>query len=104
MARAQHAFDEGRYPDAVTELRALEADSTQFSPRARTRYALMRGLTHLSCGDMRQATRWLGEAKLAWEHDPSSLDQAERGRLLAAWRSMGMMPGEDLTSALRARE
>jgi hypothetical protein len=104
MSRAQHAFDEGRYPDAVGELRSLEADAAHFSPKARARYALMRGLTHLSCGDTRQAARWLSEAKLSWERDPSLFNQAETGRLLSAWRSMGLMPGEELTSALPAAE
>lgn len=94
MSRAQHAFDEGRYPDAVGELRALETRSASFSPKARAKYVLMRGLTHLACGDTREATRWLGYAKSLYEREPNIFDDAERGRLFAAWRSMGIMPGE----------
>ena len=102
MGRAQHAFDEGRYPDAVGELRALETRSASFSPKAKAKYALMRGLTHLACGDTREAARWLQYAKSVYERDPNLYDDAERGRLFAAWRSMGIMPGETapLTSGL----
>jgi hypothetical protein len=102
MSRAQHAYDEGRYPDAVTELRSLEGKSGELGPKARARYALIRGLTHLACGDTREATRWLGYAKRAEDADPNLYDARERGRLLAAWRSMGIMPGEPapLTSGL----
>lgn len=94
MSRAKHAFDEGRYPDAAGELRRLEPEVPEWSERSQARYALTRGLTHLSCGDARQALRWLTDAKRRWEADPSLYDDAERGRLIAAWRSMGLMPAE----------
>jgi uncharacterized protein YceK len=94
MGPAMEAFDDGRYPDAVAEFRALETSSKEWSPKKRTRYQLYRGLTHLSCGDLREATFWIGKSKAAWERDPEMLDDKDRGRMLAAWRSMGIMPGE----------
>src|SRR5262249_51404874 len=94
MGRAMHAFDEGRYPDAAFEFRQLESDTQDWSPGDRARYALYRGLTHLSCGDARGATRWIGSAKRAYDRDPNVFVTKEQGRLLAAWRSMGLMPGE----------
>jgi hypothetical protein len=97
MGNAMDAFEESRYPDAVAEFRALEPTVKDWSKRRQTRYALYRGLTHLSCGDLREATFWLGNAKKSWETDPELLDDRERGRLLAAWRSMGFMPGEAAT-------
>ncbi len=94
MSDAMHAFDESRYPDAVAEFRALEPAARHWSPKKRTHYELYRGLTHLSCGDLREATHWLGSAKADSDRDPELLDEKERGRLIAAWRSMGLMPGE----------
>lgn len=94
MGDAMHSFDEARYPDAVAEFRSLETTSKRWSQKRQTHYALYRGLTHLSCGDLREATTWLGSAKNAWERDPELLDDLDRGRLLGAWRSMGLMPGE----------
>lgn len=95
LGRAQHAFDEGRYPDAAAELRRIESQAQSFSPKKRARYALTRGLTHLACGDTRQALRWLQEARSIAKEDPKLFDASERGRLAAAWRSMGLMPAED---------
>lgn len=94
ISPAMSAFDEGRYPEAVAEFTKLEAESREWSDDRKTRYALYRGLTHLSCGDVRAADRWLSRAKLAWEKNPSLLEPAESGRMLTAWRSMGRMPGE----------
>jgi len=95
LGRAEQAFDEGRYPDAVSDLRRLEPEVSDWSEKRQARYALTRGLTHLACGDSRQALRWLSDAKRRFEADPSVFDAKERGRLLSAWRAMGLMPTED---------
>jgi uncharacterized protein YceK len=94
MSQGMTAFEDGRYPEAVAHFRQVEAEARDWPQERRARYALYRGLTHLSCGDVRAADRWLSQAKRFWENDPSVLDAAEHGRLLAAWRSMGRMPGE----------
>jgi hypothetical protein len=88
------AFDEGRYPDAVGEFRRAERDFPDWSEARRTRYALYRGLSHLAVGDARETDRWLGYAKAAYDRHPDTFTDEERGRLLAAWRAVGRMPGE----------
>src|SRR5262245_59337966 len=94
LDRAMDAFEEGRYPDAVGDFRRSERQFGRFSPNRRAHYALYRGLTHLAVGDARQADRWLSYAKGALDRDPDLFDDDERGRLIAAWRSMGRMPGQ----------
>ena len=92
LGRALHAYDEARYPDAIAELRAI--DASELNVRQSARYALYRGLTHLALGDARAADRWLTQAKVMLDREPDVYDASERGSLLAAWRSMGRMPGE----------
>jgi hypothetical protein len=92
------AFDEGRYPDAVGEFRRAEADFRGWPEPKRIRYALYRGLSHLAVGDARETDRWLGYAKAAHDRDPALFTHEERGRLLAAWRTVGRMPGEPANS------
>ena len=93
------AFDEGRYPDAVGEFRRSEADFPNWSESKRIRYALYRGLSHLAVGDARETDRWLGYAKSAFDRHPDAFTNEERGRLLAAWRTIGRMPGEPASGA-----
>lgn len=91
---AVNAFDEGRYPDAVGSFRRAEVDFPRWSEPKRVRYALYRGLTHLAVGDARETDRWLRYAKAAADRNPQLFSSAEHGRLLAAWRSIGRMPGD----------
>ncbi len=104
MSRARHAADEGRHPDAVYELRGMEAEVTDLSTAEHARYSLLRGLSHLACGDLISAATWLARARSAVAHEPELLSVTDRGRLDAAWRSMGLMPGESarITSGLPA--
>jgi hypothetical protein len=88
------AFHDGRYPAAATELREIEDEAAHYEPAERARYALYRGLTHLALGDAAAADRWLTLAKRGCDDHPSWFSARERGALLAAWRSMGRMPGE----------
>ena len=91
---AMASYEDGRYPSAAAQFRAAEPASRALGASERASYALYRGLTHLALGDARAALRWLGAAKVAADRDPSSLTDKDRGELLAAWRSMGHMPGE----------
>jgi hypothetical protein len=91
---AMNAFDEGRYPDAVGDFRRAEADFSGWSEPKRANYALYRGLCHLAVGDARETDRWLSYAKELADRRPELFSYAERGRLLAAWRTIGRMPGE----------
>jgi hypothetical protein len=48
----------------------------------------------LALGDARAAAYWLGYAKERADRDPLMFSDEDRGALVAAWRSMGHMPGE----------
>lgn len=89
------AFREGRLPAAARELRAEEPRARAAGGAAWGRYALERGLVELGLGNARQADRFLSAAKRANDRDPSLFDDREHGALLAAWRSLGRMPGEE---------
>jgi hypothetical protein len=106
MSDALGAFEEARYPAAAAEFRRLEPDTNEFDAGDFGRYALFRGLSHLALGDAVAADRWLSIAKQLSDDDAELFDDAERGRLMAAWRSMGRMPSEvipSLTAAARSR-
>jgi hypothetical protein len=93
VAGAVQEFERAHYPEALRELVAVEAEYQRAGPAAQARYALYRGLTHLSLGEARDAAAWLARARTA-ERRQKSLSVEERGRLLAAWRALGLMPGE----------
>jgi len=78
-------YDHGRYPEALDELREVECDASGWPPRARARYALYRGLTHLALGARPAAVYWLGEAKRAADQSPTMFSDEEEGRLASAW-------------------
>ena len=94
LDEAMASYADGRYPTAAAQFRALEPASRALDAEAFASYALHRGLTHLALGDSRAAARWLGYAKASADRDPLLFDDRERGELVAAWRSMGHMPGE----------
>jgi hypothetical protein len=99
LADAMDSYTDGRYPTAAAQFRAAEPDARELSPRDFANYALYRGLTHLALGDARAAVHWLGYAKQSADRDPHVFDDEARGALLAAWRSMGHMPGEPAFAA-----
>ncbi len=91
---AMDAYADARYPTAAAQFRAVEPAARALDARGFASYALYRGLTHLALGDARAAARWLGYAKQRADEDPTVFDDRNRGELIAAWRSMGHMPGE----------
>jgi hypothetical protein len=91
---ALDAFHDGRLPQAAAELRSLEPRVATASEPEQARYALYRGLAELGLGNARAAERWLTRAFRADARDPSLFDAKEHGELLAAWRSLGHLPGE----------
>jgi hypothetical protein len=95
LSLAVQDLETGRPDEADLRFRALERDFCDLEDAERLRYALYRGLTHLALGDVREAERWLDFAKSAADRDAQAFSNAERGRLLAAWRTMGRMPGEN---------
>jgi hypothetical protein len=94
LTEARHSFDEARYPDAVAEYRQLSPELPRFEPPELFEYALYRGLSHLALGDADPAQRWLLLAKRLAEGTPGLATHEQQGRLLAAWRAMGYMPGD----------
>jgi hypothetical protein len=94
LAQAMASYTDAQYPTAAAQFRAAEPTARQLEPREFANYALHRGLTHLALGDAAAAARWVGYAKQCADRDPYVFDDRDRGALLAAWRSMGHMPGE----------
>ena len=94
LSAAVTELESGRPAEADRRFRSLEPLFSELDSAERIRYALYRGLTHLTLGDFREAERWLDAAKRVADRDATALSDAERGRLLAAWRTMGRMPGE----------
>src|SRR4051812_48724632 len=78
-------YDHARYPEADEELRAAESDAVSWSPGARARYALYRGLTHLALGDRLASVYWLTQAKRALDDNPLLFSDQDAGRLTSAW-------------------
>ena len=102
VADAMDSYADGRYPSAAAQFRAAEPAARKLDPRDFANYALHRGLTHLALGDAQAAVRWLGYAKQRADRDPYIFNDEDRGALLAAWRSMGHMPGEPGLAASEA--
>jgi len=85
LAQGVHAYDHGRYPEALERLYCAETDTRTWRGADRARYALYRGLVHLALGDRQATLRWLGEAKQAWDADRTLLSDEEGNRLASAW-------------------
>jgi hypothetical protein len=94
LGSAIDAFQAGRLPEAARDLRSLATRAERFEGHELWRYALYRGLTELSLGDIERAERYLIPLKRQIDSEPQALSDAERGALFAAFRSMGRMPGE----------
>ena len=96
---AMDSYTDAQYPTAAAQFRAAESAARKLSAREFASYALFRGLTHLALGDASAAALWVGYAKQSADRDPYVFDDGDRGALLAAWRSMGHMPGEPAFTA-----
>ena len=94
LNEAMDQYADARYPSAAALFRRAEPSARRLDPEGYARYALYRGLSHLALGDAQAAACWVGRAKSFADHDPLLFDDQDRGALLAAWRSMGHMPGE----------
>lgn len=94
LSDAMASYTDAQYPTAAAQFRAAEAAARKLNPRDFANYALYRGLTHLALGDAAAAARWVGYAKQCADRDPYVFSDQDRGALIAAWRTMGHMPGE----------
>ncbi len=87
-------YQHARYPEALIALDRAEPELNSSDDIARARHALYSGLVHLATGRATSAVRWLSQARQLERRRPGALTGAERGQLEAAWRSIGLMPGE----------
>ena len=87
------AYEQGRYPEALAALRHWER-SRGAEVVNDARYALYRGLTELALGNAAEAHLWLSVTQELLAKDPDALDRHDRGRLAAAWQTLGKMPAQ----------
>ena len=91
LTRGVRSYNAGDHTGAI--IRFVEMEDSVSGGRSRARYALYRGLTHLSLGDAVLAERWLAEAKQYLDADRKVFESEDRCRLLAAWAVVGHHPG-----------
>jgi hypothetical protein len=72
----------------------MNPDRTPAKSEERARYALYRGLAHLTLGDALAAESWLLSLKRSVERNPDLLSTAERCRLVTALAALGHLPGD----------
>jgi hypothetical protein len=89
------AFEESRFVEAASELRAAHPDSLDRDELAR--WALYLGLSELALGNLHNALPRLCSARAVLERHPDALSLSERGALESAWRALGKMPAEALS-------
>ncbi len=94
LGSAREAYEQARYADAIALYRSVDSDALGASQRAR--WQLYAGLSELSLGNLQSAVAYLSQARCALQYDDRVLDDVERGRLAAAWMSIGRMPSESL--------
>lgn len=86
-------YNQGRYPEALSELRREEALAGP-ALLDDAHYTLYRGLTELAVGNVGEAHAWLSITRELVAAHPRRLSPADRGRLDSAWRTLGRMPGQ----------
>lgn len=89
---AEALLGRGQPSAALRELEAEEPRLAHRDPGARARYALLRGLVHLSLADRVAAGWWLGQAGEIVIAAPSSLDAVDRARLDDALQGLAQEP------------
>jgi hypothetical protein len=94
LAQGVAEYEAGRVTSALRRLQHLGAFVPRLPPGEHARYALYRGLSHLTLGDAVRAERWLMPLKHAVDREPSLLDLSDRTRLFAALDAMGHLPGD----------
>lgn len=94
LASAIDEFETGRTTHALRELERLARDGRCCRRDEWPRYALFRGLAHLTLGDARAAERWLMSLKREVQLNPRLLSTPERARLVVALAALGHLPGD----------
>jgi hypothetical protein len=81
---AVRAYEQGRYPDAMDVLRAVETDTRRAGAADAARYALYRGLAHLALGDLPATHYWFDRLEQALATEPRLLSADDAHRLASA--------------------
>jgi hypothetical protein len=84
LGGAVRAYEQGRYPEAMDELRAVEADTRRAGSADAARYALYRGLAHLALGDLPAARFWFDRLGQALVGEPWLLSADDAHRFASA--------------------
>ncbi|MCL2448502.1 MAG: hypothetical protein FWD17_06105 [Polyangiaceae bacterium] len=87
LAAGEAAFRDGDYPKAQHDFAAIEPAARRWPPAGRAEFALYRGLTIASLGDVARAEPWLEEARGLEDAIPGSLSPDDARRLETAWQA-----------------
>jgi len=94
LSNAVDEYEAGRTTHALRQLQSPAARDACSDAHDHARYALFRGLAHLTLGDAHAAERWLLGLKRQLERQPDLLSTADKSRLVSALGSMGHLPGD----------
>lgn len=94
LSQAVSDYEAGRTTDSLRRLEAWSREAATADPPEAARYALFRGLAHLTLGDARAAESYLLPLKHHLLRRPSLLTTQDRTRLVTALASMGHYPGD----------
>jgi hypothetical protein len=94
LSQAVSEYEAGRTTESLRKLQAWSPRATTAAPPEAARYALFRGLSHLTLGDARAAESYLLPLKHAVRREPALLSAEDRTRLVSALASMGHYPGD----------
>lgn len=94
LGASVEAYREARFPDAAAELRTASREPMGAEERAL--FELYSGLNHLALGNLSLAAQHLSRARARLEARPELFSAEEQGRLFAAWRALGRLPGQPL--------
>lgn len=83
VQRAEDAYLEGRYLEAVEALVRHEGEIAELPANKQARYGMVRGLSLIEVGDYEDAERWLRYASEVDTAQPT-LTQPERERIASA--------------------
>jgi hypothetical protein len=94
LGASVEAYREARFPDAAAKLRAASCE--RMDETERIQFDLYSGLNHLALGNLPLAAQHLTQARAQLEARPELLSAEDQGRLFAAWKALGRLPGQSL--------
>jgi len=94
LSHAVADYEAGRTTESLRRLKTWQRHAASADRPDAARYALFRGLAHLTLGDARAAESYLLPLKHHVRRDPELLSSGDRARLVTALASMGHFPGD----------